>query len=152
MAAGSWEAKSIAYIKASNTNKDDQFGGAVALSGDGNTLAVGAVNEDGAGKGANAVTKAGKGAGKGKETITNSGAVYVYTRTAAGWKQQAYLKASNAGEGYQFGSALALSNDGNLLAVGSIGEASSADCVERNPDHSAMPRAGAVFDFSRKRR
>src|SRR5260370_33216908 len=99
MAAGSWEAKSIAYIKASNTNKDDQFGGAVALSGDGNTLAVGAVNEDGAGKGANPVTKAGKGAGKGKETITNSGPGYAYTRTGAGGEQQAELEASNAGAG-----------------------------------------------------
>src|SRR5689334_8108685 len=120
---GSWQPKTTTYIKASNTSKDDQFGGAVALSGHGNTLAVRAVNEDGAGKGVNPVVKAGKG---GKETITNSGAVYVYTRTAAGWKQQGYLKASNAGEGYQFGSALSLSNDGNLLAVGSIGEASSA--------------------------
>src|SRR5260370_20494355 len=150
MPTGSWQPKSIAYIKASNTNKDDQFGGAVALSGDGNTLAVGAVNEDGAGKGANPVTKAGKGAGKGKETITNSGAVYVYTRTAAGWKQQAYLKASNAGEGYQFGSALALSNDGNLLAVGSIGEASSAVGVNGNQNDSSMAGAGAVYVFAPK--
>src|SRR5260370_37465222 len=146
MPTGSWQPKSIAYIKASNTNKDDQFGGAVALSGDGNTLAVGAVNEDGAGKGVNPVVKA----GKGKETITNSGAVYVYTRTAAGWKQQAYLKASNAGEGYQFGSALALSNDGNLLAVGSIGEASSAVGVNGNQNDSSMPGAGAVYVFARK--
>src|SRR5438105_4075489 len=129
---GSWLPKSVTYIKASNTSKDDQFGGAVALSGDGNTLAVGAVNEDGGGKGVNPVVKIGK-AGKGaKETLTNSGAVYVYTRTAAGWKQQAYLKASNAGEGYQFGSALSISNDGNLLAVGSIGEASSAVGVNGN--------------------
>src|SRR5207245_5398832 len=58
---GSWLPKSVSYIKASNTNKDDQFGGAVALSGDGNTLAVGAVNEDGAGKGVNPVVKAGRG-------------------------------------------------------------------------------------------
>src|SRR5580700_6852067 len=66
---GGWQPKSIAYIKASNTGKDDQFGGAVAMSGDGNTLAVGAVNEDGAGKGANPIVKSGK---AGKETITNS--------------------------------------------------------------------------------
>src|SRR6266446_5097889 len=142
MPTGSWQPKSIAYIKASNTNKDDQFGGAVALSGDGNTLAVGAVNEDGAGKGVNPVTK-------GKEMVTNSGAVYVYTRTAAGWKQQAYLKASNAGEGYQFGNALSLTNDGNLLAVGSIGEASSAVGINRNQNDNSMPGAGAVYVFAR---
>src|SRR4029077_5534526 len=91
MPTGNWQPKSIAYIKASNTSKEDQFGGAVAISGDGNTLAVGAVDEDGAGRGVNPGTK-------GKETGTNPGAVYVYTRTPAGWKQQAYLKASNSGE------------------------------------------------------
>src|SRR5580704_10846354 len=110
MPTGNWLPKATTYIKASNTSKEDQFGGAVALSGDGNTLAVGAVDEDGAGKGVNPVTK-------GKEMVTNSGAVYVYTRTPAGWKQQAYLTASNSGEGYQFGNALPLSNDGNVLAV-----------------------------------
>jgi hypothetical protein len=147
---GSWLPKSVTYIKASNTSKDDQFGGALALSGDGNTLAVGSVNEDGGGKGVNPVLKAGK-SGKGSgEALTNSGAVYVYARTAAGWKQQAYLKASNAGEGYQFGSAISISNDGNLLAVGSIGEASSAVGVNGNQNDSSMPGAGAVYVFARK--
>jgi hypothetical protein len=147
MPTGTWQPKSMAYIKASNTNRDDQFGGAVALSGDGNTLAVGAVNEDGAGKGVNPVAKFGKG---GKEMVTNSGAVYVYTRTAAGWKQQAYLKASNSGEGYQFGSALSISNDGNLLAVGSIGEASSAVGINGNQNDTSMSGAGAVYIFARE--
>src|SRR5579863_2435565 len=78
MPTGAWQPKSIAYIKASNTAKEAQFGYSIALSGDGNTLAVGAVNEGGAGKGVNPVTK-------GAETATNSGAVYVYARTAAGW-------------------------------------------------------------------
>jgi FG-GAP repeat len=143
MPSGNWLPKSVAYIKASNTSKEDQFGGAVALSGDGNTLAVGAVDEDGAGKGANPVTK-------GKEMVTNSGAVYVYTRTPAGWKQQAYLKASNAAEGYQFGNALSLSNDGNLLAVGSTGEASSAAGINGNQNDNSIPGAGAVYIFARK--
>src|SRR5712671_5297859 len=40
-----WHPKSSAYIKASNTKGDAQFGFAVALSGDGNTLAVGAVEK-----------------------------------------------------------------------------------------------------------
>src|SRR5579859_3599119 len=143
MPTGSWLPQSIAYIKASNTSKEDQFGGAVALSGDGNTLAVGAVDEDGAGRGVNPVTK-------GKEMVTNSGAVYVYTRTPAGWKQQAYLKASNTGEGYQFGNALSLSNDGNVLAVGSTGEASSAVGINGNQNDNSMPGAGAVYVFARK--
>ena len=47
MPTGNRQPKSIAYIKASNTSKEDQFGGAVVISGDGNTLAVVAVDEDG---------------------------------------------------------------------------------------------------------
>ena len=143
MPTGAWQPKAITYLKASNTNKEDQYGGAIALSADGNTLAVGAVNEDGAGKGVNPVNK-------GKEMVTNSGAVYVFARTAAGWKQQAYLKASNSGEGYQFGNALSLSSDGNLLAVGSIGEASSAVGINSNQNDTSMPGSGAVYVFARQ--
>src|SRR5690242_17301684 len=51
--ASTWNPKSIAYLKASNATKDDQFGSAVALSGDGNTMAVSASAEDGAAKGIN---------------------------------------------------------------------------------------------------
>jgi hypothetical protein len=35
-----------------------------------------------------------------------------------GWKQAAYIKASNPGEGNRFGYAVALSGDGDTLAVG----------------------------------
>ncbi|MBL4851274.1 MAG: hypothetical protein JKY90_03195, partial [Gammaproteobacteria bacterium] len=35
----------IGYIKASNTGANDFFGRTVSLSGDGNTLAVGAIGE-----------------------------------------------------------------------------------------------------------
>src|SRR6202035_3455057 len=87
---GTWLPKSIAYIKASNTGKDNQFGSAIALSADGNTLAVSATFEDSAAKGVNGVSK---------DRAVNSGAVYVYTRDSKGWKQQAYLKASNTEEG-----------------------------------------------------
>src|SRR5260370_24739559 len=45
-APNAWNPKSIAYIKASNAKKDDQFGFAVALSGDGNTMAVGTTTEN----------------------------------------------------------------------------------------------------------
>src|ERR1700730_9216480 len=54
---GTWLPKSIAYIKASNTGKEHQFGNAIALSADGNTLAVSATFEDRAAKGVNGVAK-----------------------------------------------------------------------------------------------
>ena len=131
---GTWLPKSIAYIKASNTGKDHQFGSAIALSADGNTLAVSATFEDSAAKGVNGVSK---------DHAVNSGAVYVYTRDNKGWKQQAYLKASNTAEGAQFGNSLSLSADGNLLAVGSSGEASSATGINGNQSDRSMSGAGA---------
>src|SRR4029077_6112040 len=128
------------YIKASNTGKDHQFGYAIALSADGNTLAVSSTFEDSAAKGVNGVSK---------DHAVNSGAVYVYTRDNKGWKQQAYLKASNAAESAQFGNSLSLSADGNLLAVGASGEASSATGINGNQSDRSRPGAGAVYVFAR---
>ncbi|MGI9305005.1 MAG: FG-GAP repeat protein, partial [Gammaproteobacteria bacterium] len=106
-----------AYIKASNTEADDQFGHALSLSGDGNTLAVGAYGEDSSAAGIN---------GDQLDNATvDSGAVYVFTRVGATWSQQAYIKASNPGtsgpvvgifSGDRFGQAVSLSADGNTLA------------------------------------
>jgi trimeric autotransporter adhesin len=137
---GTWLPKSIAYIKGSNTSKGNQFGSAIALSADGNTLAVSATAEDSAAKGVNGVSK---------DHAVNAGAVYVYTRDNKGWKQQAYLKASNAARGAQFGNSLSLSTDGNLLAVGSPGEASSATGINGNQSDDSMPSSGAVYVFAR---
>jgi len=101
--------QTIGYVKASNTDLGDMFGFSVALSGDGSTLAVGAPLED------SDTTGVG---GASNESATDSGAVYVYSRSSGAWVQQAYVKASNTGPGDAFGSALALSDDGNTLAVG----------------------------------
>src|ERR1700688_649969 len=127
-------------MKASNTGKDNQFGSAIALSADGNTLAVSATAEGSAAKGVNGVSK---------DRAINSGAVCVYTRDSKGWRQQAYLKASNTEEGAQFGNSLTLSADGNLLAVGASGEASSDTGINGNQSDRSMPGAGAVYVFAR---
>src|SRR5262245_46417513 len=100
--------REVAFLKASNAGDGDQFGASIALSADGNTIAVGAPIESSGATGVN-----GKQA---DESAYSSGAVYVYTRGARGWAQQAYVKASNAGAGDQFGNAVALSADGNTLA------------------------------------
>ncbi len=111
-----------AYIKASNTDADDRFGRSVALSGDGNTLAVGAAQETSAATGVN-----------GDQADNNArfaGAVYVFTRDSGGvWTQQAYIKASNTDRVDRFGRSVALSGDGNTLAVGAFGERSAATGV-----------------------
>ena len=136
-----WNPKSMAYIKASNSKKDDQFGSAVALSADGNTMAVSSTADDSAAKGING--------NQSDHSAVNSGAVYVFVRNGGAWVQQAYVKASNAKAKDQFGSSVALSDDGNTLAVGADGEPSSATGVDGNQADTSMPGAGAVYVFTR---
>jgi hypothetical protein len=120
----------MGYLKASNTNAGDRFG-VVALSTDGNTLAVGAINEASAATGING--------NQADNSAAGAGAVYIYTRSGTTWSQQAYIKASNTGTSDQFGGALALSSDGNTLAVGAVGEASAATGINGNQaDNSAL--------------
>lgn len=89
-----------AYIKASNTDPGDQFGWSVSMSGD--TLVVGAKVEDGGATGVN---------GNQTNGSLDSGAAYVFVRTGTTWSQQAYLKASNTGDGHQFGYSVGISGD-----------------------------------------
>ena len=119
-------AEAVGYVKASNTEMDDSFGYSVALSGDGNTLAVGALKED-----SNATGIGGKQA---DDSASGSGAVYVFVRDGAGaWSQQAYVKASNTGAYDEFGYSVALSGDGNTLAVGTRYEGSNATGIGGQP-------------------
>ena len=64
-----WEQE--AYIKASNNDTDDNFGGAISLNGD--TLAVGATQED-----SNQTTITSGETSSGNDASSGSGAVYVY--------------------------------------------------------------------------
>ena len=133
-----------AYIKASNTDQDDQFGFNVALSADGNTLAVSAPYEDSAATGING--------NQADNSMPNAGAVYVFTRSGTAWSQQAYIKASNTGdaeEGDQFGYSISLSGDGNLLVAGAIGEDSGATTVNGDEKDNSAPNAGAAYVFVR---
>ncbi|MHB8876636.1 MAG: FG-GAP repeat protein, partial [Myxococcaceae bacterium] len=79
----------------------------------------------------------------------SSGAVYVFTRSAGAWSQQAYLKASNAGSGDWFGRSLALASDGSTLAVGSYWEDSSATGINGSQANNSAAESGAVYVFTR---
>jgi cysteine-rich repeat protein len=134
-------ASTTAYVKASNTHTNDQFGTSVALSADGSTLAVGAPVE---GSGATGVD-----GNQADDSAIDAGAVYVFTRSGTTWERQAYLKASNTRAGAQFGMMVALSADGSTLVVGAPLEDSGATGVNGDQaDHSA-PWAGAVYVFTR---
>jgi hypothetical protein len=130
-----------AYVKASNTGPSDQFGYSVALSGDGNTLAVGAPREESNATGING--------NQTDNSASQSGAVYVFTRSGSTWSQQAYMKASNTGAGDYFGSSVALSGDGNTLAVGAYLESSNATDVNGNQADNSVSDSGAVYVFTR---
>ena len=139
-----------AYIKASNPRSSAEFGHAVALSADGNTLVVSAFWESSNAKGINGDQK--------DESIPQAGAVYVFTRRGTTWTQQAYIKASNTGEagtadtfgdGDQFGFSIALSGDGNTLAVGALTEDSAATGINGNQTDNSAQSAGAVYVFTR---
>ncbi|OGA88285.1 MAG: hypothetical protein A2Z90_23135 [Burkholderiales bacterium GWA2_64_37] len=131
----------MGYFKASNTGGIDSFGYSVALSGDGNTLAVGAISE-----GSNAT---GINGDQANNSASSAGAVYVFTRSGGTWSQQAYIKASNTGAGDQFGQSVALSGDGNTLAVGAQLEASSATGINGDRANNSVGDAGAVYLFAR---
>ena len=75
----------------------------VAISGDGNTVAMGGPGDSG-----------------------NVGAVWIFTRSGSVWSQQgAKLVASDASGGATFGSSVALSGDGNTLITGGPADSSS---------------------------
>jgi hypothetical protein len=91
----------------------DYFGSGIALSGD--SLAVGAHGDDDQG--------------------TDSGSVYLFTRSGETWTQQAKLSASDGANSDYFGTGLALFGDS--LAVGAYG------------DDDQGSNSGSVYVFTR---
>jgi hypothetical protein len=126
-----------AYLKASNTDQDDQFGWWVAMSGE--TVAVGAPGEASAATGVNG--------NESDDSAKKAGAVYVFRRTAGNWAQEAYLKASNTKATSEFGAALALRGDS--LVVGSHLESNGATGVDGNQSASGISTSGAAYLFAR---
>ena len=108
-----------AYLKASNTANRDEFGSAVAISGD--TIVVGTPYQ-----------------------AANSSAAYVFARTGGAWSQQAYLKASNTAAFDSFGHAVAV--DGDTIVVRAWHESSNATGVNGDQNNNALD-AGAVYVF-----
>ncbi len=126
-----------AYLKASNTEPGDHFGGSVAVAGD--TVVVGATSEDSSATGVN-----------GNESVNgapSSGAVYVFARSGTAWSRQAYLKASNTGADDFFGCSLAITGD--TLVVAARYEASNATGVNGDQSNNAAADAGAAYVFAR---
>jgi trimeric autotransporter adhesin len=115
-----------AFIKAGVVTPDDAFGMTVALSGDGNTLAIGVPAKP-----------------------FSAGEVHVYARGGALWKPRAVLTPSNGDMADNFGAALALDQDGAILAVGAHGEDSSGTGTTASGLDNDASGSGAVYMFAR---
>jgi hypothetical protein len=142
-----------AYLKASNAEASDVFGWSVAISG--STIVVGALYEA---SNQTTITNA-DGSASSNNSASGAGAVYVFKRDAAGdWIQDAYLKASNAGLGDQFGYSVAIS--GSTIVVGAYSEDSNQTTITNtdgcpgtapgcSADNNSAGGSGAVYVFKR---
>lgn len=126
-----------AYLKASNTDAGDEFGYSLAISGD--TLVVGAPGEDSNATGVNGDQT--------NNSSSNSGAAYVFVRSNGSWNQEAYLKASNTGEGDEFGGSVAVSED--TVVVGAALDDSNSMGVNGDGSNNIAISSGAAYVFVR---
>ena len=122
----------IGFFKSAQPAVLDDFGEGLALSADGQVLAVGVWLEDGTSAGTDPVFNGGP-------STSDIGAVYVFRRGSAGWVQEAYLKPETVLLQANFGYRLSLSDDGNALLVGAPGEAPGPP----------VQRSGAAYFFER---
>lgn len=109
---GAWEQQ--AELTASDAADEDLFGGAVAVSGD--TVVAGAPQAGGAHE--------------------NSGAAYVFTRTAGVWHEQAKLEADDGAADDSFGKSVAIFGDTALVGAPWA-------------DAGGLTNNGAVYVFTR---
>lgn len=126
-------------VTSSEAEDSDRFGTQLAISGDGQTLAVGAPHRKGF-LAPDALHPSGR-------YVSSVGAAYVLTRNGATWTQQAALKPPVI-EYTAFGTALALSTDGNTLAVGAPGYTDAVTPRPVSPPDTAAP--GTVYTFHRQ--
>jgi len=132
-ATSTWE--QTAYLKASNTGANDQFGSSVAIHA--NRLLVGAPLE--------ASNSTACGAGGSNNAAPSAGAAYAFVLTGLNWGFAAYLKAANAQPGDMLGGSVAV--HGGAMIVGASGEDSAALLLNGNMQDNSRTNAGAAYQF-----
>src|SRR6056300_154587 len=121
--SGSWDTGT--KIVASDREYRDLFGYSVAISGDGNTAIVGAIDED----------------GTSPDAGFNSGAAYIFTRTDGSWDTGTKIRAPDPETQDYLGYSVSLSYDGNTAIVGSR--------YEDGPPSAPVESQGSVYIFTR---
>jgi len=123
--------KQEVFIKASNVDAGDSFGGALDFDDQGRTLAVSSSLEDGSDVGVS---------GDADEALTNAGAAFLFERSSVGnrWMQSRYVKAPDPGADDRFGGAfaIALSGDATTLVV---------PAADEDGPNDATPDSGAAY-------
>ena len=130
---GIWAQEGAPFVHATTGAAAPQL----ALSGD--TLVIGDASESSAATGIDG--------NQSDTSAPGAGAVYVLNRSGTTWALHAYLKASNARAGAEFGYALAVSAD--TLVVGADQEASNAVGVNGDQTNTKTGGAGAAYVFTR---
>ena len=108
-----------AQIQASDAESMDHFGYSVDISENGNTAIVGSWNED--------------------TTASNAGAAYIFTRSGTSWSQQAKIQHSGATQNDNFGSAVSITNDGNMAIIAASAREDQVNYIS----------SGAAYIFTR---
>jgi hypothetical protein len=115
------------------------YGVDIAISNDGDTIAVGDSRDNGAGRGPRAAPL--------NPATIESGAVYVY-RLRNNWRLANMVKPNyDYGQVAVFGRALALSGNGQTLLVGQKNENSSAQGIGGDWANVDAPASGAVWMY-----
>jgi hypothetical protein len=137
-----------AYIKASNAEADDEFGGdeSLVISKDGLTIAVAAGGEDSNALGLSDVSTEGA-----DNSSQSSSAVYVFRKESGTWSQEAYIKSDHDNDNFFGGNrGLALNKIGTSLAIGTIWNSSSSLGVSINSNNvGSTGQAGAVYFYTK---
>lgn len=131
-----------AYIKAPNNSAGDGFGNSVAIYE--NTIVVGAQGED-----SNQTSITNGASITNDNTSTDSGAVYVFTRSGTTWSLQSYLKGVQLRPGDSFGRSVSIHEDS--IAVGAP-EDNCRDVIINGLvacSNNAGAGYGAVYAFKR---
>jgi hypothetical protein len=129
---GTWSQQG--YLKAGNAEAGDEFASALAIAG--NTIVVGAPNEDGDASSTLAAPN---------NNASNAGAAYVYVRVDDNWRYKNYLKANSSSLADYFGNALAISRE--YIYAAARGEDGDATSTLTSPNDNAIA-AGAVYQLS----
>ncbi|AUI88244.1 hypothetical protein BS333_17995 [Vibrio azureus] len=126
-----------AYLKADNSDSGDKFGHDLQLDLSGERLIVGAPFESSSDTGVGGLLK--------NNDTLSSGAVYEYQFKEGNWQQTKYIKATNPDQDDLFGDAVAISGQGNTLAVGAKQESSAPPLSDNAPTDNSLSKSGAVY-------